>query len=70
LPGGHLKKGENYEQGAARETKEETNLPISRYESTFMTTKRQSFISALVQKEIFLCKKKSTLTSSGSIQKK
>ena len=29
LPGGHLKKGENYEQGAKRETKEETNLKIS-----------------------------------------
>jgi len=29
LPGGHLKKGENYEQGAVREAKEETNLEIS-----------------------------------------
>jgi len=29
LPGGHLKKSENYEEGAVRETKEETNLPIS-----------------------------------------
>ena len=29
LPGGHLKKSENYEEGAVRETKEETNLSIS-----------------------------------------
>jgi uncharacterized membrane-anchored protein YhcB (DUF1043 family) len=29
LPGGHLKKGENPEAGAYRETKEETNLDIS-----------------------------------------
>ena len=29
LPGGHLKIGENYKEGATRETKEETNLSIS-----------------------------------------
>ena len=29
LPGGHLHKGENHEDGARRETKEETNLDIS-----------------------------------------
>jgi len=29
LPGGHLKKGENHEKGAKRETKEETSLDIS-----------------------------------------
>ena len=29
LPGGHLKKGENHEEGARRETKEETDLAIS-----------------------------------------
>lgn len=28
LPGGHVKKGENYKNGAERETKEETNLDI------------------------------------------
>ena len=29
IPGGHVQEGETYEEGAVRETKEETNLNVS-----------------------------------------
>lgn len=45
IPGGHIQEGETYEEGAIRETKEETNLNVSNLEH-FKTTGRLHYYIA------------------------
>ena len=53
LPGGHLVEGESYEDGAKRETKEETNLDLRSVEMILDKGKNKYFKSTDWDGEVF-----------------
>jgi len=53
LPGGHLVEGESYEEGAKRETKEETNLDLRSIEMILDKGKNKYFKSTDWDGEVF-----------------
>lgn len=53
LPGGHLVEGEEWEDGAARETKEETNLNILSLEFLYDDGKKRYFKTTHWEGELF-----------------